>query len=404
MKFFYDARWVLTDGRVDGISRYSLELARALASRAAATGDTPVWLVCESAQLDLLPAGEFVLLNDPNDFWRELFIARALNAAGAKIVYSPFFVMGSLGRRYQLVLTIHDLIYFQFRTPPQWLSWPVRLAWRLFHLSFAPLRWQLGRAARVATVSETARDQLVAARVTRGLPPVVVSNGCADVFATGSARDTAPRDGASSVAVSAGGRSSAVRSSTSDVGDSATVTERARSCAESREILYMGAFTPYKNVECLLRALQFMPEITLHLLARVPASREARLRSLAVSLGVAERVVWHGGVSDDAYVELLARVRCSVSASRVEGFGLPVIEAQRSGVPFAAADTPIFREVSGGAAIFFDADDPEQLAARVRELADPGRVQKLISAGFKNAAGYTWSASADAALALMRSL
>jgi alpha-1,2-rhamnosyltransferase len=54
-----------------------------------------------------------------------------------------------------------------------------------------------------------------------------------------------------------------------------------------------------------------------------------------------------------------------IAASQVEGFGLPIIEALRAGLPVLAADIPVFREVGADAAGFFPIGQPGLLAERI---------------------------------------
>jgi alpha-1,2-rhamnosyltransferase len=54
-----------------------------------------------------------------------------------------------------------------------------------------------------------------------------------------------------------------------------------------------------------------------------------------------------------------------IAASQVEGFGLPIIEALRAGLPVLAADIPVFREVGADAAEFFPIGQPGLLAERI---------------------------------------
>ncbi|RAF51964.1 glycosyltransferase family 1 protein, partial [Burkholderia multivorans] len=115
----------------------------------------------------------------------------------------------------------------------------------------------------------------------------------------------------------------------------------------------------YKNVESLIRALEHLPGWTLHIASRIEGRREAQLRALIPDRA---RVVFHRGVSDEEYADLLAEATALVTASRAEGFGLPVIEAMAKGVPVAVSDIPIFHEITGDAAVFFDEDDPASIA------------------------------------------
>lgn len=359
MKVLFDARWILIENRFDGVSRYSHELAHALARQ---EGLDVAWLIHDKRQLAKLPEGDYVLANDPNDILRETFqLARNINKSGYDIVYSPFFMMGTLGKRYKLVLTIHDMIYFTHRTPPQWLPWYVRLGWWLYHTSYAPMRWQLNRADMVATVSQTARQELLDAKVTKR-PIVTVSNAVSEQFA-----------------------------------ETLAESQSHGPHHASNDIVYMGAFTPYKNVECLIDALALVPAMTLHLCGKMPAVRRKELEARMRERGVLERVVIYDGATDEQYKKALSNACCSISASRLEGFGLPVLEAQQRGVPMIVADTPIFHEVGGDSVLYFDPDSPEQAAKAIRSLADAATSERLIKAGTLNAQRFTWDNSANSA-------
>ncbi|MEO5949018.1 MAG: glycosyltransferase family 1 protein [Candidatus Saccharimonas sp.] len=361
MKVLYDARWILVENRFDGVSRYTHELAHAMAAR---DDLEMVWLIHDLRQLEKLPKGEYMLANRPENFMAEVFtLARRISKAGYKLVYSPFFVMGTLGKRYKLVLTIHDMIYFTHKTPPQWFPWHVRLGWRLFHLSYAPMRWQLNRADMVATVSSTARQELIDAHATKR-EIITVANAVNANFA-----DPTPQEH-----------------------------------FKSNSIVYMGAFTPYKNVECLIDALPLLPDITLHLCGKMPPVRRPVLEQRMKDRGVFDRVVIYDGATDELYKQALSEARCSISASRLEGFGLPVLEAQQRGVPFAAADTPIFHEIGKDSVLYFSPDSPEQAAECIRTFADQKTSEDYIARGFENIARYTWQNSAASAAEICQKL
>ncbi len=360
-RVLFDARWILVENRFDGVSRYTYELAHALAKR----DDIEVaWLIYDERQRVKLPPGDVVWANNPNDAFREFFtLARTVNASGYDLVYSPFFTVGTLGKRFKLILTIHDMIYFTHRTPPQWLPWHIRLGWWLFHLTYWPMRSQLNKADMVATVSETAREELLAARATKR-EIVTVANAVNPDFADDTIRDHSQMDG----------------------------------------VVYMGAFTPYKNVECVIDAVALLPDVTLHLCGKLPPARRPDIEARIRDRGIEQRVVMYDGATDDQYKDALSQARCSISASRLEGFGLPVLEAQQRGVPFVCADTPIFHEVAGESVLYFDPNAPEEAAAHIRSLADKKTSDSYIARGYENVRRYTWEHSADVAADMCRSL
>ncbi len=128
------------------------------------------------------------------------------------------------------------------------------------------------------------------------------------------------------------------------------------------------------------------------------------LLAVAVQCGVDARVTFWNGASDDEYVRMLSTAAASVSASRAEGFGLPLIEAMSCGVPFIASDIPVFREVGGDAALYFDPDSPEDLADRVRLVEDIEFRRQTVERGHTQAARFSWEQSAAALLDLMTRL
>jgi glycosyltransferase involved in cell wall biosynthesis len=88
-----------------------------------------------------------------------------------------------------------------------------------------------------------------------------------------------------------------------------------------------------------------------------------RLRSHA-ELGV--RLFWMNRAADEALLRLYSIASGMLMASEGEGFGLPLVEAARHGVPIVARDLPVFREVAGEHAFYFSGTDPADLAHALR--------------------------------------
>lgn len=99
-----------------------------------------------------------------------------------------------------------------------------------------------------------------------------------------------------------------------------------------------------------------------------------------------KRLFWLKGISDEYLDRVYQASTCLVAASINEGFGLPLIEAARHGIPVIARDIPVFREVAGDAAYYFNAEDGVQLAAA---LSDWLLLQSQGSA--PASAGMRWS-------------
>jgi len=342
-RILFDCRYTRLE-RHDGISRFTSELVGALGRR-----HPVVMLISDERQLTMLPELPHVLGPSPTSLLEPLIGPRALNRLAPDIVFSPMQTIGPLLRRYPLVTTVHDLIYYRHPTPPRDLPLVVRGLWRLYHLGYGPQRLLLNRSDGVVTVSETTRDLIAAHRLTRR-PVRVVTNAVAHL-------DVPP----------------------------------ARVAPTGRDLLYTGSFMPYKNVETLASAMHRLPGWRLRLLSRVPDEARRRLEALAPD----GSLDFLDGVDDEAYAEALGAARVLVTASREEGFGLPVIEAMAAGTPVAVSDIPIFREITGGEAEYFDPDSDAEAAAAIQRLADDGRWRERSVAGERWSRRYDWDRSAD---------
>lgn len=82
-----------------------------------------------------------------------------------------------------------------------------------------------------------------------------------------------------------------------------------------------------------------------------------------VELG--KRLFWLDGISDEYLERIYKASACLVSASEGEGFGLPLIEAAKQGIPILARDLPVFREVAGDHAFYFQGLSAEDLACAI---------------------------------------
>jgi glycosyltransferase involved in cell wall biosynthesis len=159
----------------------------------------------------------------------------------------------------------------------------------------------------------------------------------------------------------------------------------------------MGSFMPYKNVDTLVLAAAELPDHELHLMSRVSDVERARLSSLAPQA----KLVFHNGVTDEDYESVLRSATALVTASRDEGFGIPLVEAMSLGIPVVVSDIPIFREIGGDAALYFDPGNAGELAAAVRRLDAPGEWAARSETSIEEAARFTWRESAEKLLALL---
>lgn len=355
MKIVVDCRYVRFPQH-DGISRYTAGIVTALARLHPVT-----MLISDTAQLDMLPELPFEVVSGPTSA-REPLVALQVNRLHPDVVFTPMQTMGTFGRRYRLVKTLHDLIYYRNRTPPRDLNAGIRVLWRLYHLAWWPQRLLLNRADAVATVSATTAELMREHRLT-SRPIVIVGNAPEPVAGVAS-------------------------------------TPRAAPAPDARNLLYMGSFMPYKNVETLARALHELPGYRLHLLSRISPGDRDRLAALA-PVGA---LVVHDGTSEEDYLDLLRSAFALVTTSLDEGFGLPLVEAMAVGTPVVVSDIAIFREIGGAAALYVPATDAGAVASIIRTLEDPALWRAHSAASLTRAAEFSWERSARTLLTTLEEL
>ncbi|MCX7898549.1 MAG: glycosyltransferase family 4 protein [Methylocystis sp.] len=100
-------------------------------------------------------------------------------------------------------------------------------------------------------------------------------------------------------------------------------------------------------------------------------SFEARLRRHKER---GRRLFWLDNAGDGDLHFLYKEARAVVLTSFAEGFGLPLVEAAQCGAPVIASDIPVFREIGGDGASYFDLLDPSSLAERVRDALSAPKV------------------------------
>jgi glycosyltransferase involved in cell wall biosynthesis len=97
---------------------------------------------------------------------------------------------------------------------------------------------------------------------------------------------------------------------------------------------------------------------------------EDLVRRLSKHPMLGKRLFWLEGISDEYLEKAYAASACLIASSEAEGFGLPLVEAARKGLPIIARDIPVFREVAGDYAFYFSGMSPENLAQAVRVWLD----------------------------------
>lgn len=289
--------------------------------------------------------------------WHELLLPGVLRRCGAGLFVAPDGII-PLRTDIPCIPVIHDLNH---EHRPGDLPRVEHSYYSRYFPRFAR------RAARVATVSCFSADDIA---VTYGISREkidVVPNGVADIFSP-----PAPGEAEHTRREFTGGRP---------------------------YFLFVSNFSPRKNVETVIRAYNIFRsrgggDHMLLLAGRRLYLTRAIDRALASS-PYGSDILFTGTVGRDMLRRLYGGAVGLVFVPWFEGFGIPVVEAQRCGTPCILSHTSSLPEVSGGAALCVSPADTEAIAeAMARLIADEALRRRLTQEGLVNSMRYTWQNAA----------
>ena len=275
------------------------------------------------------------------------------------------------------IVTVHDLGYRYF---PQ-AHTPVQR----FYLELST-RWNAAAAQKVIAISQqTATDLQRFYRVPE--PKISVVHEAPVLWQAGEHQDNASTPVAS--------------------GENTTTHLPRTTAMYARPFaLYVGTIQPRKN---LLRLIEGFERLVHQQSIRwdlVLVGRWGWLsdeyETIVAAKGLTNRIHFPGYLTAAAVATLMQRALFFVFPSLFEGFGLPVLEAQTTGVPVMCANNSALPEIAGDAALLVDPFDVDAMAAAMLRLSrDEDLRQELINKGYENVKRFSWEKAATETLALL---
>jgi glycosyltransferase involved in cell wall biosynthesis len=328
-----------------GDETYVRNLLRELVPLAAESG---IRLAAVTRRPDLVPEGvEPVLLEPRSQELRMAFsLPRVLRRLGAGLCHTQYAL--PFRSPCPCVVTVHDL---SFERHPELMGRRDRFVFRRV------VPRAVRRAARVLTVSERTKGDLVELYGVAPAKIVVTPNGVDPIYRPLGHGEGAPSD----------------------------------KLSQGDYLLAVGAIQRRKNQAAALDAASAvgLPLV----IAGPPKDHELaeELRRRGATL--------EGHVEKERLAELYRGAACLVQTSRFEGFGLPVLEAMASGTPVVAVQEPALEEVAGDAAVFVEQD---RIADGIKQAL--GDRERLVAAGLARAQAFSWRATAERTLAVYREI
>jgi alpha-1,3-rhamnosyl/mannosyltransferase len=181
--------------------------------------------------------------------------------------------------------------------------------------------------------------------------------------------------------------------------DTATVrTELEKLNIKKPYILFLGTIEPRKNIPNLIDAYLQLPndirdKYNLVIAGMIGWNCDKEKAKLEATKD--QGVIHLGYVSEDQRAALYQQASLFAHASYYEGFGMPVLEAMSYGVPCAISNIPIYQEVAGDAALFFNQDDPASITKSIATLlSNNAQHDSFVQKSRDHVKTYSWGNSA----------
>ncbi len=164
-------------------------------------------------------------------------------------------------------------------------------------------------------------------------------------------------------------------------------------------ILFVGTLERKKNLVNLAKGFDILIskyKFDLDLvIAGKNDSHYPEIREQILNIRHRDNIVLTGFVSDSEQAGLYQNAFAFATASLFEGFGLPGLEAMEYGLPVLAANTDVFNEVYDDAAIFFDGNNPEDIAEKMHLLVNDQPFYELMQKkSLERSAEFDWQTTA----------
>ncbi|QCX33428.1 glycosyltransferase family 4 protein [Caloramator sp. E03] len=168
---------------------------------------------------------------------------------------------------------------------------------------------------------------------------------------------------------------------------------------EDKFILYVGGFSPRKNIKGLIQAFSIIKPKLDEKIKLVILGKKGRsyydYRDLAYSLGLKEDVIFTGyvPVEDLPYFYNAAYIFCYPSF--YEGFGLPPLEAMACGIPTIASNVTSIPEVLQEDALYINPKDAKDIAEKILMLINDNTLYtQLTLKALKRSSMFSWKKTA----------
>ncbi|MBF2708190.1 glycosyltransferase family 4 protein [Flavobacterium soyangense] len=342
MKIYINARFLTQP--ISGVQRFAIEISKELKkSNLSLVFLAPKNIIHHELAEEL---GVTVLGNLKGHLWEQIELQTYVLKNNALLISfcntAPLFIKNQ-------IVTIHDLC---FRVHPEWFS----KSFAFFYNFLIP---QLVRVSKgIITVSNVSKQELIKELNVPEDKITVIYNAVASVF---------------------------------EIVNSFKLS-KSESPIPFDYILSVSSHHPRKNFERLVKAFKLIKQDNLKLC--IIGNMNKNFNS--TELEIEDNVIYLQNISDCELIEYYKHSKLFVFASIYEGFGIPIIEALKVGVPICISDIPVFHEICQESALYFDPYNINDIKDKIIEsLSDSSRSNDI---DFKR---FSWKDGASKILKLI---
>ena len=367
MRIAIDARYL--NGEYTGIGKYSEMIISHLGS---IDQENEYFVLVHSSYDKVLPLGKnFTMLKipiKPLSFWTLFGLSKIIEHLKVDIFHilfpvAPIFYSG------KIIITLHDLQPFTDPLFSGMRSFVLRSVYDLFYRWIYP--FTMHRAKWIISVSQSTKEDLSYLIPDVKDKIIVIHSGLDENF------KTLPDE-------------SFVRKT------------REKYRLPDKYFLYLGSTRPNKNIPKMLRAYAILREKNPELddvkfvlcLSNVDRFF-TKCYEIMERLRIHKDVFIYKNITEEEKKVFYMGGKFFCFATKYEGFGIPVLEAQAFKLPVLAGESGALVEISGkDGAIFVDPDEPDDIARGMEEILTREELRKrLIECGEKNLKRFNWNAT-----------
>jgi glycosyltransferase involved in cell wall biosynthesis len=164
--------------------------------------------------------------------------------------------------------------------------------------------------------------------------------------------------------------------------------------------LFVGSLHPRKNLARLFEAFDLFRSKTAHDIKLLVVGEKKwwtePIRLAFEQMTNKQHVIFCGRLLPDELRKVTAAAFATAYVSYFEGFGIPIVESFKSGVPVITSNVTAMPEVAGDAAILVDPFNVSEIANAMEQIVNDDRIRhELIAKGLKRSTKFTWEETAN---------